>query len=49
MVKAPPKKALARRQGAPVEAIGRALPALTLEDPSGWSLHRGHEVEARGL
>jgi hypothetical protein len=48
MVKAPPKKALARRQGAPVEAIGRALPALAPEDANGSFSHRGHEAVARG-
>jgi transposase len=41
------KKEAARTREALVEAIGRALDAVTPEDAKGWFVHCGYEVEAQ--
>ncbi len=46
-VKALLKKEAARIREALIEAIGRALNAVTPEDAKGWFVHCGYEVEAQ--
>ncbi len=45
-IKALLKTKAARTSEALVEAIGRALDAVTPEDAKGWFVHCGYEVEA---
>ena len=46
-IKALLKKEAARTREALVEAIGRALDAVTPEDAKGWFVHSGYEIEAQ--
>ena len=46
-IKALLKKEAARIREALVEAIGRALDAVTPEDAKGWFVHCGYEVEVQ--
>jgi transposase len=43
------RKGGARRREAPVEAIGRALAAVTTEDAAGWFAHAGYWPQDRLL
>ena len=43
------RKAGARTREALVEAIGRALAAVTLEDAAGWFIHAGYEPQDQPL
>ncbi len=45
-IKAPLKKEAARTWEVLVEAIGKALDAVTPEDAKGWFVHCGYEAEA---
>lgn len=46
-VKARLRRAAARTRGALVEAIGRALDAVTAKDARGWFAHCGYPLDAQ--